>query len=84
MQQVQQYISGERDYAKIQGDTGPLVYPGAHVLIYRILYALTDEGRNIRTAQVIFGALYVGTLAVVMSCYRLAKVRVLSSTLHPA
>ncbi|KAF2102876.1 mannosyltransferase [Rhizodiscina lignyota] len=73
MQQVAQYISGERDYAKIEGDTGPLVYPGAHVFIYRILYAVTDKGRDIRTAQVIFGGLYLVTLGVVMACYRLAK-----------
>ncbi len=74
MQQVEQYVHGERDYAKIKGDTGPLVYPAAHVYIYRILFALTDEGRDIRLAQVVFAILYLFSLAMAMLCYRQAKV----------
>lgn len=74
MQQVSQYIKGERDYIKIQGDTGPLVYPAAHVYIYRLLYGWTDKGRDIAFAQYIFGVLYLLSLAVVMACYRMAKV----------
>jgi len=74
IQQVSQYIAGERNYAKIRGDTGPLVYPAAHVYIYRVLYSWTDEGRDIRLAQYIFGILYLLTLALVMACYRQAKV----------
>ncbi len=30
MQQIAQYRSGERDYALIKGDTGPLVYPAGN------------------------------------------------------
>ncbi|KAI9761009.1 MAG: hypothetical protein M4579_001272 [Chaenotheca gracillima] len=89
MEQVQLYIAGERDYTKIQGGTGPLVYPAAHVYIYRALYAVTEQGRDIRLAQIIFGTVYLGTLAVVMGCYRLAEVPpyvlpllVLSKRLH--
>jgi alpha-1,3-mannosyltransferase len=74
MQQVSQYVGGERDYAKIKGDTGPLVYPGAHVYIYRVLYSLTDHGQDIKTAQFIFAGLYIATLGLVMSSYRLVKV----------
>ncbi|EOD46918.1 Glycosyltransferase family 58 [Neofusicoccum parvum] len=74
MEQVSQYLAGERDYTKIRGGTGPLVYPGAHVYVYRALYALTDEGRDIRLAQMAFGGLYVAVLTIVMACYRLAKV----------
>lgn len=74
MEQVAQYVAGERDYANIKGGTGPLVYPGAHVYVYRALYALTDEGRDIRLAQMLFAGLYVAVLLVVMACYRLAKV----------
>lgn len=73
MQQVEQVNSGEKDYFKIRGDTGPLVYPGAHVYVYRALYWLTDRGTDIQLAQIIFGVLYLATLAVVMQCYRLAK-----------
>ena len=74
MQQVALYVKGEKNYYNIAGDTGPLVYPGLHVYIYRILYAVTNNGTNILTAQVIFAGLYLSNLAVVMACYRLAKV----------
>jgi alpha-1,3-mannosyltransferase len=77
MQQVEQYIKGQRDYAEIRGDTGPLVYPGLHVYIYRGLYGLTNGGTNILAGQVIFAGLYLASLAVVMSVYRKAKVRLL-------
>ena len=77
MQQISQYRQGERDYTLIKGDTGPLVYPAAHVYIYNLLYVLTDGGSNILLAQVIFGGVYLGVLSVVMACYRLAKVRIL-------
>lgn len=76
MEQVAQYLAGERDYARIKGGTGPLVYPGAHVYIYRGLYALTHEGRDIRLAQIAFAGLYVAALVVTMACYRLAKVSI--------
>ncbi|KAG7864951.1 hypothetical protein KL918_005077 [Ogataea parapolymorpha] len=33
MQQIDQIEAGELDYAKISGDTGPIVYPGGHVSI---------------------------------------------------
>lgn len=74
MEQVEQYVAGERDYTKIKGGTGPLVYPAAHVIIYWILYHITDKGTNILLAQRIFGVLYLGTVAIVMACYRRAKV----------
>jgi hypothetical protein len=74
MQQVAQYINGERDYLKLYGDTGPLVYPAAHVYIYRLLYQVTDHGQNIALAQYIFIGLYLATLVLVMQCYRQAKV----------
>jgi hypothetical protein len=74
MEQVEQYVNGERDYTKIKGGTGPLVYPAAHVYVYLGLYYITDKGRNILLAQRIFGVLYLATLGIVMSCYRRAKV----------
>ena len=74
MEQIEQYENGERDYTMIKGGTGPLVYPAAHVYIYWALYHITDKGRNILLAQRLFGILYLGTLSVVMACYRRAKV----------
>lgn len=74
MQQIGLFVKGERDYKLITGSTGPLVYPGAHVWIYRALYAVTDEGLNVLLAQVIFGGVYLVTLVLVMGCYRAAKV----------
>jgi alpha-1,3-mannosyltransferase len=74
MQQIEIYLKGERDYKNIVGSTGPLVYPGAHVWIYKQLYRLTEQGRNIQLAQYIFALVYLATLALVMQCYRKAKV----------
>ncbi|KAL8945728.1 MAG: hypothetical protein Q9222_007775, partial [Ikaeria aurantiellina] len=89
MQQVSQYLNGERDYTLIKGGTGPLVYPAFHVYIYSILYKVTDGGKNILLAQAIFAWLYLGTLTVVMRCYKKAGVPpyifpllVLSKRLH--
>ncbi|KAL8764644.1 MAG: hypothetical protein Q9209_007949 [Squamulea sp. 1 TL-2023] len=73
MQQVSQYLDGERDYTLIKGGTGPLVYPAGHVFIYSILFKLTDGGKNILVAQAIFAWLYLAILTLVMSCYRMAK-----------
>lgn len=75
MEQVAQFVSGERDYTKIKGGTGPLVYPAAHVYTYTGLYYLTDEGEDIFLAQQLFAILYLATLAVVMACYWQAKVQ---------
>ena len=47
MQQIEQYIAGERDYTMIKGSTGPLVYPAIHVYIYRFLYEITQQGKNL-------------------------------------
>ena len=77
MQQISIYLKGERDYKNIAGSTGPLVYPGAHVWIYKHLYKWTDEGRDIGLAQYIFAGMYLLTLGVVFQCYRKARVSTL-------
>lgn len=74
MKQVAQILSGERDYSKIYGNTGPLVYPAAHPYIYTGLYHMNDQGKDILGAQKLFGVLHMATLAVVMTCYLRAKV----------
>ena len=89
MQQVTLFLSGERDYTKIRGDTGPLVYPAGHVYIFSSLHKLTLNGTDIHLAQCIFAALYIITLRGVMKCYAYAQVPpyvfpmlVLSKRLH--
>lgn len=74
MEQIEQVIAGERDYTKIKGGTGPLVYPAAHVYIYWALYKITDGGKDIFLAQSVFGVLYLATVGLAMRCYRKAKV----------
>ncbi|KAI0117690.1 glycosyltransferase [Nemania sp. FL0031] len=74
MEQIEQYVAGERDYTVIKGGTGPLVYPAAHVYLYTVLYYMTDKGKDIFLAQQLFAVLYMATLAVVMACYWRAKV----------
>jgi hypothetical protein len=79
MQQIAIYLKGERDYAKIAGDTGPLVYPGAHVWIYKQLYRITDQGRDVQRAQYVFALVYLAALALALQCYRRARVRLRST-----
>ncbi|KAM0463262.1 hypothetical protein ACHAPV_003390 [Trichoderma viride] len=74
MEQVTQFVNGERDYPKMEGGTGPLVYPAAHVYIYTGLYHLTNRGTDILLAQQLFAVLYMATLGVVMLSYWKAKV----------
>ncbi|TGZ83370.1 alpha-mannosyltransferase [Ascodesmis nigricans] len=73
MEQVSQYLAGERNYSLIKGGTGPLVYPAFHVYIYTFLHNLTSGGVDIRSAQWAFTGLYIATLVVVLLCYREAK-----------
>ncbi|KAK9351169.1 ALG3 protein-domain-containing protein [Lipomyces doorenjongii] len=73
MQQVELYLNGERDYAKLRGGTGPLVYPAGHVYIFSIFYKLTSNGENIFRAQILFAGLYLVTLALVFKLYINAK-----------
>lgn len=69
MEEVDGYESGERDYTKIEGNTGPLVYPAGFLYIFSGLKRLTDEGSNIFKAQVIFAGIYIVNLAVVLVLY---------------
>jgi alpha-1,3-mannosyltransferase len=54
MQQVEGFAAGERDYLKLEGDTGPLVYPAGFLYVYWALHAVTARGADVRTAQYIF------------------------------
>lgn len=45
-----QLLQGELDYAKLKGDTGPLVYPAGFVYLFAWLRRLT--GGSVAAAQV--------------------------------
>ena len=66
MAQVRLYLAGTTDYTLLKGPTGPLVYPAAHVWIYRALHALSEGGREVGRVQWVFGGGYLGALGVVM------------------
>lgn len=89
MHQTSLYLAGERDYLKITGPTGPLVYPALHLYIHRLLHYLTASGAAIQTAQYLFALLYLLTQTLALSCYRkcgsppwLLVLLVLSKRLH--
>lgn len=44
-------------------------YPAGFIYFYSVLYYLTEQGKNIRTAQYIFAGIYVATLALVYRIY---------------
>jgi alpha-1,3-mannosyltransferase len=73
MQQVAQFLAGERDYTKIRGDTGPLVYPAGFLYVYSLFYYLTQRGTCIRIAQYLFGVLYLVTQVIVFNIYYQSK-----------
>lgn len=62
----------ETNYSRIDGPTGPLVYPALHVYIHSALYYLTDHGQDIKLAQIGYAVLYLMTLALVLASYRRA------------
>lgn len=51
MKQVTGFTGGERDYSKLKGDTGPLVYPAGFLYIYSAIQYVT--GGEVFPAQVI-------------------------------
>jgi alpha-1,3-mannosyltransferase len=73
MQEVSGFLNGERDYMKLHGDTGPLVYPAGFVYIYSVLYHFTSEGVNIQKGQYIFAILYLWTQYVVFKIYQSSR-----------
>lgn len=89
MEQVRIYRAGERNYFRIRGDTGPLVYfltykvrlqsfllfryPAGHLYIYNLLNYLSSDGNNIKFAQYIFTALYILNQILVYSLFFKSK-----------
>ncbi|GAA5946195.1 hypothetical protein JCM1841_004543 [Sporobolomyces salmonicolor] len=69
LQQVEVFLSGERDYSLFKGDTGPAVYPAGHIYAYSLLHRLTDGGKHLQRAQWVFAGVYVATMALVFAIY---------------
>lgn len=70
MQQVTLFHQqGERDYLQIRGDTGPLVYPAGFLYLFGVLYEWTQQGTNVRQAQVYFLGFYLMTQWLVMMLF---------------
>ncbi|KAJ1959925.1 dolichyl-P-Man:Man(5)GlcNAc(2)-PP-dolichol alpha-1,3-mannosyltransferase [Dispira parvispora] len=68
MVQVKQILNGERQYDRIEGPTGPIVYPAGFVYLFSAFYYLTNGG-DIFQGQILFAGVYVISLAVVMTLY---------------
>eukprot|EP00808_Paulinella_micropora_P027056 g26966.t1 len=66
------FLSGQRNYSLMKGDTGPLVYPAGFVYLYSALYYITARGKEILLAQYIFIGVYVLFMAVVFKIYSAA------------
>ncbi|KAG7834195.1 hypothetical protein KL943_003491 [Ogataea angusta] len=75
MQQIGQIEAGELDYAKISGDTGPIVYPGGHVYIYSWMKWFTSGMDNVHVGQQIFRYLYLATFVLTLVAYFQTNVR---------
>lgn len=65
MDEVGGYLAGERDYTKLAGGTGPLVYPAGFVHLYALLKRATAGA--VRPAQWIFGGVYLASQATALA-----------------
>lgn len=59
---------GERDYALIKGQTGPLVYPAGFLYTFTALFYATSRG-SIAMAQWLFAVVYLLNQYVMMRIY---------------
>lgn len=69
MQQTELFLNGERNYSRIDGDTGPVVYPAGHLWLYSLFYYLTNEGTNLLKGQICFLYVYVFNQIMVYLIY---------------
>lgn len=67
IQQVQIFLSGERDYARIIGDSGPLVYPAGFLYIYSGIYYICKD--SILYGQLLFALVQTLSLWLVQRLY---------------
>ncbi|XP_038975251.1 dol-P-Man:Man(5)GlcNAc(2)-PP-Dol alpha-1,3-mannosyltransferase-like isoform X1 [Phoenix dactylifera] len=67
MSQVDGFLGGGRDYTKLEGDTGPLVYPAGFLYVYSAIKFIT--GGQVFPAQILFGILYIVNLGIILLIY---------------
>ena len=70
MTQVKIFLNGERNYIKIRGSTGPLVYPAGFLYVFSMLYWATEQGTNVFFAQFFFAAVNILTFSLVTYIYQ--------------
>ncbi|CAE8617882.1 unnamed protein product, partial [Polarella glacialis] len=71
MAQVDGVLAGQFDYSQLSSPTGPIAYPAGYCWLYAGLRLLRLE---IMQVQILFGLLYLGTIAMVLQIYRRAEV----------
>lgn len=69
MSEVRGFAEGERDYAKLEGATGPLVYPAGFVYLFDVLRRITSDGSDIALAQSVFAGLLWVTQLLACAVY---------------
>ena len=62
LQQVDLFERGERDYYKIKGDTGPLVYPAGFLYTFSLIRWISTFSESLVAVQFLFLAIYVLTV----------------------
>ncbi|OIW17420.1 hypothetical protein TanjilG_22532 [Lupinus angustifolius] len=67
MSQVSGFLKGERDYRKLEGDTGPLVNPAGFLYVFSAFQYYTAG--QVYLAQVLFLILYIINLAIILFIY---------------
>jgi len=73
MQQIRLVNQGVIDYNYIEGDSGPIVYPGGFVQIYQAINYLTNDGTDIPVAQLMFGYVFAATNLLAACCYGMVE-----------
>ena len=73
MSEVEGFLNGTYDYMKLEGSTGPLVYPAGFVYFFSGLYFITGGGKDIRLAQYLFAVMYLFMLLMVFYIYQNVK-----------
>lgn len=63
------FLSGEKDYSKIEGETGPLVYPALHLYLYTVLHKVLPAHGRERPAQYIWLAVELATFLLTSAIY---------------